>query len=576
MKKIILQFGLYIFAIILGLAITGCGSMRAINIRTENNVSSVLAGGTLRLSASGRSISWSISSTSDGSGSLAAGTQISGTGVLTVAANETALVIYVFAVSTETEQSNVMQIRVVRVNSVNISPANQTVAIGRSLQFRASVAGVNNPDSVVTWRVSSNPAGTGAVTQGTRINNNGVLTVAPNETMRTLYVFGTSVVDPRVSGSVSVTVVVPTVSSVSVSPINQTITIGASLQFRAAVIGTHDPDNTVTWSVSSNPAVTGAVTPGTSIGHNGVLTVASNESLSLLYVIATSTVDPSRFGSVSVTVLRPVVTSVSVAPVNLTVPAGSAIQFLATVTGTNNPDTTVSWRVSSNAAGTGAVSPGTNINSNGLLTIAANETITTLFVLAASVFDPTRSGSAIISVTIPAEQPPSPPTVQPPPTQPPTGRPPTGQPPTGRPPTGQPPTGQPPTGQPPTGRPPTGRPPTEQPPSVQPPADQPPTEQPPTVIATGVIVNPSVQTIRRGNNFQFTATVSGYTNPNPPMSWRVGTNPDGTGAVSSGTSITGNGMLRIGANETATTLYVIATFNPDSSRFGSAVITVTP
>jgi len=568
MKKLAMRYSMYILAVIIGLAISGCGSMSAVNIRTDNNVSSVIAGGTLRLSASGRGISWSISSTSDGSGSLAAGTSISEAGVLTVSANETALIIYVFAVSSETDQSAVRQIRVVRVNSVSITPANQTVAAGRTLQFRASVTGVNNPDNAVTWRVYSNAAGTGAVTQGTSINNSGMLTVAPSEAARTLYIFGTSLVDPRVSGSVPVTVVVPTVTSVSVYPANQTITAGASLQFSAAVAGTYDPDTTVTWTVSSNPAGTGVVTPGTTIGQNGVLTIASNESLSLLYVRATSTVDPSRFGSVSVTVVRPVVTAVSVAPTNLSIPAGSAVQFLATVVGQNNPDTTVTWRVSSNAAGTGAVTPGTSIDSNGLLTIAANETTTTLFIFATSVFDPAQSGTAIITVTIPAGQPPT--------EQPPTGQPPTGRPPTGQPPTGRPPTGQPPTGRPPTGRPPTEQPPTEQPPSVQPPADQPPTEQPPTIIVTGVIVNPSSQTIRRGNTFQFTATVAGYPNPNPPLSWRVGPNSNGTGAVSSGTSITGNGLLRIGANETATTLYVVAIYNPDTSRFGSAVITITP
>ena len=93
-------------------------------------------------------------------------------------------------------------------------------------------------------------------------------------------------------------------------------------------------------------------------------------------------------------------------------------------------------------------------------------------------------------------------------------------------------------------------------------------------VVSGVVVNPSSQSVFRGSTLQFTATVAGYTNPNPPMSWRVGSNPDGTGAISSGTGITGNGSLTIGANETATTLYVVATFNPDATRFGSAIITV--
>jgi hypothetical protein len=71
----------------------------------------------------------------------------------------------------------------------------------------------------------------------------------------------------------------------------------------------------------------------------------------------------------------------------------------ATVTGTNNPATTVTWRVSSNAAGTGAVRAGTTINANGLLTVASNETATTLHVIATSTADPGRSGSTTVRVT---------------------------------------------------------------------------------------------------------------------------------------------------------------------------------
>ena len=541
-------FGLFISAIIIAFTITGCIGFRfgssGVRIRTENNLLSIIQGGHLRLSASGTSIVWSISSTRDGSGALAAGTFITQDGLLTAASNETALIIYVSAISLETDQSDTAQVRVVSVDSVNITPVNQAVALGRTFQFRASVTGRNNPDSAVTWRVSSNAAGTGSVTSGTSINNNGLLTVAANETIRTLYITATSIVNTNISGSALVNVVIPTVSNVTVSPVDQTVSAGRTLQFSAAVTGTFDPVTTVTWRVSSNAAGTGAVTPGTSINNNGLLTVSSNESLSLLYITATSTADTSRSGSTIVNVVRPSVTSVSVTPLNLTLPSGSSVQFTAAVTGTANPDTTVTWRVSSNAAGTGAVTQGTSINNNGLLTIAANETITTLYVFATSVFDTTKSGSVLVNVT--------PQLTQPPPTRPPT---------------------QPPAEQPPT-RPPVTRPPAEQTPA-QPPA-QPPVEQPapPVPVISGVIVNPSTPQANRGSTIQFTAQVESYTNPNPPISWRVGTNPNGTGAVSSGTSITGNGLLRIGANETAAILYVVATFNPDTSRFGSAVVTV--
>jgi hypothetical protein len=67
--------------------------------------------------------------------------------------------------------------------------------------------------------------------------------------------------------------------------------------------------------------------------------------------------------------------------------------------GNYNPDSTVTWRVSSNAAGTGAVASGTMINANGLLTVAANETATTLYVIATSVADTSKSGSVTVTIT---------------------------------------------------------------------------------------------------------------------------------------------------------------------------------
>ena len=399
MNKASIFFRIIAFSAVIVLILTGCASiLHGVNIRTVNNISSVRAGGTLDLRSSGRDIVWSVSSGSDGSGVVAAGTFINQNGLLTVAANETASVLYVTARSARDGFSNTRQIRIVTVTGVTITPVNQTVAIGSSLQFRAQVLGSNNPDSVVTWRVSSNAAGTGNVTNRTSINTNGVLTVAPNESARTLFVFATSVIDPTKSVSTSVSVVVPTVTSVIVNPATLTERAGNFLQFQAFVTGTHNPNPAVTWNVSSNPAGSGAVTPGTNIDINGVLTIAPNETARTLFIIATSVYDPSKSGNAVVSVIIPTVASVIVNPANHTIRTGSFLQFQAFVTGTHNPNPAVIWRVSSNAAGSGAVTPGTSINANGLLTVAANETARTLFVFATSLINPTRSGSAVVTI----------------------------------------------------------------------------------------------------------------------------------------------------------------------------------
>ncbi|MCL2441590.1 MAG: Ig-like domain-containing protein [Treponema sp.] len=511
--------------------LSGCASfLYSVSIRTEGNITSVLAGRSLNMRATGRSIVWSISSTSDGSGTLASGTSISPNGVLTVAPNETALIIYVTAASAQDNFSATQQIRIVTVTNVNVSPVNQAVAIGRTFQFRAQVTGTNQPDNAVTWSVSSNAAGTGAVTQGTSINSSGLLTVAPNEQLITLFVTATSLVDPAKSGTVLATVVVPTVTSVTVTPANQSLTAGASLQFNASVIGLYDPVNTVTWRVSSNAAGTGAVTPGTAINANGLLTVASNETLTTLFITATSAADTSKSGTVTVSVIVPAVTGVTVIPSNQTMTAGGSFQFAASVAGVNNPNTAVTWRVSSNAAGTGTVASGTSINTNGLLTVSDSETARTLFVFAVSVFDVTKSGSVAITVTPAPAAPPTAPIVT------------------------------------------TPAPSTPATPAPVPPAVTTPTPAPSTIIS--VIVNPATRTTQTNSTVQFNATVTGANNPNTTVTWRVSSNAAGTGAVAPATTIDVNGLLRVAPNEWSPVLYVFAISAADPSKSGSATVTV--
>jgi len=387
------HFFFILLTVIITLILTSCASfLYSVNIRSANNLSSVLAGGSLQLRASGRDIVWSVSTRSDGSGSPASGTYISATGLLTAAVNETASVLYIIARSLRDGYSDIKQVRIVTVSGVTVSSTSQIAVAGRTLQFRAQVTGTNSPDQNVTWRVNSNSSS---------INSSGVLIVSANETASTLLITAASIIDPSKSGSASVSVVIPVVTNVTVTAASSFVRAGESIQLRAVISGTYEPSQSVTWRVSSNAAGTGAVTPGTNINNSGLLTIANNESLTILYVIATSAYDRTKFGSIAVPVIIPTVSSVTVTPANQSVQAGSSFQFYAAVAGSNNPNISVTWKVSTNAAGTGAVTPGTNINMSGRLTIAANETASMLFVFATSVFDPSKTGSVIINVTAP-------------------------------------------------------------------------------------------------------------------------------------------------------------------------------
>ena len=534
MKKRNILFGFIVLAAVIeligcaGLDIFLGGTETGVTLRTDGNLSTVRAGGTLRFSASGQGITWAVSSTNDGSGSVGNGTYIDSSGMLTVAANETLSILYVIATS-NSGQSAYKQIRVTTVTNITINPSNQPVTRGKTLQLNASITGNNNPDTAVTWKVSSNSAGTGAVTPGTGINNNGLLTVSSNETLTTLYIFATSVVDPSKSRSISVAVVIPTVTGVTVSPSNQPVPKGSTLQFSALIAGTNNPNTAVTWKVSSNAAGTGAVTAGTGINNNGLLTIAPGETTAVLYVFADSVEDPTKSGSVIVTVIAPTVTSVTVSPSNQSVAAGKTLQFRAAIAGTSGISNAVTWSVSSNVAGTGAVTPGTSINNNGLLTVSANETATTLFVIATSAADSSKSGSVPVTVTAPPVV--TPPTV----TTPPVVTPPV----------------------------------VTDPPTVT----TPPAVTTPTV--SGVTVTPSSYATKTNTTVQLNAAVAGANNPSTAVTWKVSSNAAGTGAVAPRTTVSSSGLLTVAPNEWSPTLYVFATSVADPTKTGSATVTIT-
>jgi hypothetical protein len=85
-----------------------------------------------------------------------------------------------------------------------------------------------------------------------------------------------------------------TVNAVIVSPAAGTVVKGGTQIFTAAVAGTGDYAQTVTWKVGGGAE--------TVISGAGVLTVAGNETASILTVTATSTMDTSKSGTAVVTV----------------------------------------------------------------------------------------------------------------------------------------------------------------------------------------------------------------------------------------------------------------------------------
>jgi hypothetical protein len=163
---------------------------------------------------------------------------------------------------------------------------------------------------------------------------------------------------------------------------------GGTQQFSAVVNGTGSPAQTVDWSVE------GGVSSGTVISPGGLLTVDAAETAASLTVRATSTVDPAVSGTAAVTVTGPpaTVTGVSVSPLSVDVVKGFTQQFAVIVSGTNNPAQTVTWSIVESHHF------GTTISTDGLFTVDAAETATSLTVRAASTVDPGRDATASVTV----------------------------------------------------------------------------------------------------------------------------------------------------------------------------------
>jgi len=87
------------------------------------------------------------------------------------------------------------------------------------------------------------------------------------------------------------------------------------------------------------------------------------------------------------------VASVTVSSPRDSVQKGGTLQFTATVTGMNNPPSTVKWIIIDPG-----VKAGTTISSSGLLRVAADEAIDPITVRATSTFDSSKYGIKSVSV----------------------------------------------------------------------------------------------------------------------------------------------------------------------------------
>jgi hypothetical protein len=199
--------------------------------------------------------------------------------------------------------------------SISISPTSATVALGRTLQFTATVNTASN--AAVTWQVNGTVGGNSIT--GT-ITTSGLYTAPTSPTSVT--VTAVSVANTTQAASATVTVSPP----ISISPTTAAIGLSGTLQFTATV--TFSTNTAVTWEV--NGVSGGNATVGT-ISTAGLYTApATLPNPNSVTVTAVAQADQTQVVSAAVTINPP---AIIITPTGLTLAAGAQQAFTATVNG---------------------------------------------------------------------------------------------------------------------------------------------------------------------------------------------------------------------------------------------------
>lgn len=194
--------------------------------------------------------------------------------------------------------------------------------------------------------------------------------------------------------------VVPTVTDVTVAfaSINgatpEYATKGTTTRLTATVTGTNDPSQAVSWDIAGTSGLTKST--NTFVRGDGELWVGTDEQNDWLLLRATSITDPTKQGLLRVGIGKKASAPEAVTAITIngsaTVKAGTTSAYTATVTG--DPNNGVVWTL------IGAPDNNTNIDANGLLTVAASVPADTkLTVMAVSRLKPDVNSQMQVTVS---------------------------------------------------------------------------------------------------------------------------------------------------------------------------------
>ncbi|MGB0037173.1 MAG: Ig-like domain-containing protein, partial [Candidatus Acidiferrales bacterium] len=237
------------------------------------------------------------------------------------------------------------------LNSIAVTPANPSVAKGKTQQFTATGTYSDNSTQNLTNQVTWASATTSVAT----ITAGGLATaVAATGTSSISATLGT------VKGSTVLTATAAVLQSIAVTPANPSIAKGKTQQFTATGTFSDGTTQNLTSTVTWASATTSVATITTGGLATGVATGTSNISATQSGIT----------GSTVLTVMAAALQSIAVTPANPSVPKGKTQQFTATGTfsdnSTQNLTSSVTWASATTSVAT--------INAAGLATALATGT----------------------------------------------------------------------------------------------------------------------------------------------------------------------------------------------------------
>ncbi len=282
--------------------------------------------------------------------------------------------------------------------AVSVTPPSASEELGAVQTFVPHIASAGNPNAAVTWTV----AGTGCANSacGT-IDANGNYT-APGilPSPATVAVTARSIADTSKFATVPVTITSRFTLTVT-GPTS--VNTGANANYVAALtpLSNSNPNLAISWTVTGagcTGATCGTISPSGSPATYQAPVLAPFPSV--VAIIATPTADPAKAFSLSVTIVPPV--SVVVTPGTATVPLQSTQIFTTQVTGT--PNTNVTWDVNGVVGGNSTLGTITNISGSTTTTYTAPAVLLappTVIVHAVSVANPAGVGQATVTLSTP-------------------------------------------------------------------------------------------------------------------------------------------------------------------------------